>query len=136
MAAVYAGEDMAAIPPRKMLEQLLTQGVLTAKEREIFEGMWDAVHRYGGLSRKQTSWIEDAFYKMKKKGPAERTGVKRSPRSGFVNVASVTEPKAVRSLERFKQLCPEVEGKVLQNVEHFFRSGGELLRVLPAKKPV
>jgi len=124
---------MAAIPPKKMLEQLLTQGVLSAKEREIFEGMWDSVHRYGRLSGKQVSWVEDAFYKMQKKEPDKRTGVKRSPRSGFVNVTCVTEPKVVRSIERFKQLCPDVEGKVLQNVEHFFRSGGELLRVLPKK---
>jgi hypothetical protein len=127
---------MAAIPPKKMLEELLNQGTLSAKERETFEGMWDAAHRYGRLSPRQVSWVEDAYYELKKtntKGP--RAGLKRSPRSGFVNVQGVTEPKVARSLERFKQLCPAASPTVLQRVEHFFKSGGEILRVLPASDP-
>ncbi len=128
---------MAAIPPKKMLEKILQQGTLSAKDREIFEGMWDAAHRYGRLSSRQTSWIEDAFYKLGKSNPsAPRTvGPKRSPRTGFVNVQGMIEPKVARSLERFQQLCPGASETVLKRVEHFFKSGGELLRVLPATDP-
>jgi len=119
---------VAAVSPKKMLETLL-KAKIPAKEREVFEGMWDAVHRYGGLSRKQVAWIEGAYYKLPKADPnVARTPIKRT---AVVNSTSVKEPKNVRSLEGFKNLCPDASSTVTARVEKFFREGGELLRVLP-----
>jgi hypothetical protein len=119
---------MASVPPKKMLEAIL-KAKIPAKDRETFEGMWDAVHRYGGLSKRQVSWIEDVFYKLPKPDPAvART---RTVRKASVNSTSVKEAKNVRTFEQFKALCPNATPTVTARVEKFFKEGGELLRVLP-----
>jgi len=116
-----------------MLEVVLTRATLSARERETLEGMWDAAHRYGGLSRKQTSWIEDIYYKIPKQDP--KVPHQRVKRKGSVNSSSVKMPQVVRTFERFKLICPDASPTVLQRVEAFFKSGGEILRVLPASDP-
>lgn len=51
--------------PKEMLSALLTRGQLDRRHQETFEGMWDAVHRYGSLSNKQKAWVEREFYERK-----------------------------------------------------------------------
>lgn len=123
---------MASVPPKKMLEQILRAGALSAKDREIFEGMWDAIHRYGGLSKKQVSWIEDVFYKLPKAG-APQAGPKRSPKRAVVQAPAIWEAFKVYSFEQFQGKCPDATPTVVARVKHFFNSGGEVLEVKPSE---
>lgn len=112
-----------------MLEKLLTAGTLTARERELFESIWDAVHRYGKLSVKQVSVVETAFYKLEarpKTVPKQRSG----RRANYIS-SSVTKPRYVRSLEQFKQVCPEAPEAALKKIDTFFKTGGEAIEVIP-----
>lgn len=120
---------MAAIPAKTMLQKLLTAGTLSAKDREVFEGMWDAVHRYGKLSKKQIAWVESAFYEMDK-NPATNAP-KRSPKVGFVVSSRVTSVQKARSIDRFKEICPNATPELQAKVKTFFASGGEVFEVRP-----
>lgn len=115
-----------------MLEALLKTATLTAKEREAFESMWDAVHKYGKLSTRQMGWIEEAYYK-KGLTVKVRPAPKRSPKSGFIIDETVSKVLRMRSLESVRLLCPQILPDSLQfkAIEAFFKSGGEVFEVRP-----
>ncbi len=121
---------MPAVPTKEMLSQVLTRGTLSKSEREVFEGMWDAIHRYGGLSRKQVAWIEDKFYKLNKNPAIAPT--KRAPKKGRVDVPGLAKAVNARSLEHFKKLHPNASPEMVKRIEAFFKSGGELVELRPA----
>ncbi len=120
---------MPSLPAKEMLEKILTTGTLSVREREMFESIWDAAHRYGRLSPKQNSVVETAFYKLDKK-PRNVAPV-RSGRTGNYVSPNVTTPQKVRSLERFKLLCPEAGPAQLEKIDLFFKSGGAVIEVRP-----
>src|ERR1700743_2249400 len=116
---------MPAVSAKAMLEKLLKVGTLTAKDREIFEGMWDAVHRYGGLSKKQIAWVESAYYKQKFDEPG-KVPEKRSKKIGFVIDPKVTAVKRAINFDHFQVTFKEYpKGTAVYKVaEKFFRAGG------------
>lgn len=61
--------------PKEMLSALLTRGQLDRRLQETFEGMWDAVHRYGSLSSKQKAWVAREYYDRK----LDRSNVPAAP---------------------------------------------------------
>lgn len=125
---------MAAVPPKKMLEQIIKTATLTAQEREVFEGMWDAIHRYGSLSKKQVAWVESVFYKIDaealKKNPAAR-----AKKIGFINDQTVKRVHKVASIKQFEATCPHIikGSKQYAKVSIFFKTGGEVLEIRPEK---
>lgn len=121
---------MPAVSTKDMLEKLLKAGTLTAKEREMFESMWDAVHRYGKLSFKQNAVIEAAFYKLDDSRGKAVAPVRSGRRANYIS-PSVTSPQRVRSLEAFKKLCPEAGEQQLRKIMAFFKTGGEVIEVRP-----
>ncbi len=121
---------MPSVPSKDMLQKLLTTGTLTAREREMFESMWDAVHRYGRLSPKQNGVIETAFYKLDA-GRGKTVAPVRSGRRANYLSPSVKVPQKVRSLEAFKKLCPEADEAQLRKIMVFFKTGGEVIEVRP-----
>ena len=124
---------MASLPPKEMLAKLLKAGTLTAKDREIFEGMWDSVHRYGALSKRQVAWLEDVFYKQKFEDP-NREPVKRSSKIGFIVDPAVTSTKRAISMANFQIRFPEYKKgtPIYRKVEAFFKAGGEVFEVRPS----
>lgn len=124
---------MSAIPAKKMLETLLKTGTLSAKEREVFEGMYDAVHRYGKLSGRQVAWIEEVYYK-KDMTKTVRSAPVRSPKMGFIIDPSVAKTIRMRDIASVKLLCPHIlpESKQFQAISNFFKSGGEVFEVRPS----
>jgi len=128
---------MTSVPAKEMLATLLKSATLTARDRETFEGMWDAVHRYGGLSRKQTAWIEDVYYKQKLNETGKAVAKKRSPKVGFILDPKATTLKKARSIDQFQALCPEVlkDSPLYKKVVLFFKSGGEVFELRPSSVP-
>jgi hypothetical protein len=126
---------MAAVPPKKMLETILKTGTLSAQEREAMESMWDAIHRYGSLSRKQSAWVEELYYKIDQKAVAKNPAV-RSKKTGFINDQTVKRVHKVGSMAQFEATCPHIiKGtKQYQKVSIFFRTGGEVLEIRPEVK--
>lgn len=122
---------MAAIPAKKMLEKLLKAGTLPAKEREAFEGMWDAIHRYGKLTGKQMAWVESAFYALEARDPA--VAKKQSPKVGFVTSERVTRLHRAMNFKQFLEVCPDAkpETNLYKKVQEFFKSGGVAFEVRP-----
>lgn len=112
-----------------MLEAIL-KAQISAKDREVFEGMWDAVHRYGKLTKKQASWVEDAFYKLPK--PDLTKAREKTVKKATVNSTCVRQERTVRSYDQFKTLCTDASPTVLARVQKFFQVGGEVVRILPA----
>lgn len=125
---------MASLPAKEMLSKLLKAGTLTAKDRETFEGMWDAVHRYGGLSKRQMAWIEDVYYKQKFDEP-NRAAPKRSSKIGFIEDPGAQSVKRAISMANFQIRFPEYKRgtPIYRRVEAFFRAGGEVFEVRPKK---
>ncbi len=119
---------MSAVPPKQMLEAIL-KGAIPAKERQVFEDMWDAIHRYGGLSKKQVAWIEKVFYKLPKDKP--KTGKSASYKS-----PDVTTLVKVRNFAQFKKTCPNATTAELERVKKFFEVGGVLVNVTPPDNPL
>ncbi len=113
-----------------MLQKLLTTGTLTHSEREMFESMWDAAHRYGRLSPKQTGVIETAFYKLNPARGKIIAPARAGKRANYIS-PSVTETRFVRSLEQFKTVCPEAGEAQLRKIMAFFKTGGEVIEVKP-----
>lgn len=50
---------------REMLAEVLRRAVLTQRERESFEDMWDRIHRFDRCSDKQRAWIEKVYFGQK-----------------------------------------------------------------------
>lgn len=121
---------MPAVPSKEMLKKLLTTGTLTASEREMFESMWDAAHRYGRLTPKQNAVVETAFYKLNPNLGKTIAPVRAGRRANYVS-PSVKTPQKVRSLEQFKALCPEAGEMQLRKIMAFFKTGGEVIEVRP-----
>lgn len=109
-----------------MLETLLKTATLSAKDREVFEGMYDAAFRYGGLSKKQVAWIESIYYKLPK--ISEKV---QGPKTGNFKSSCVTQQRTVRSVDQFKALCTDASEDALKKVRKFFREGGEVIKVSP-----
>jgi hypothetical protein len=122
-----------SIPSKQMLEVILKTATLSARDRETFEGMWDAVHRYGGLSKRQVSWIEDVYYKQKLAEPG-RPAPKRSRKVGFIVDPTVSEIKRAHTMAHFESVCPQIvkDSALYKRVEAFFKSGGELFELRPS----
>jgi hypothetical protein len=114
---------MSAVPPKQMLEAIL-KGAIPAKDRQVFEDMWDAIHRYGKLSKKQVAWIERVFYKLPQDKP--KTGKAASYKS-----SDVTTSVKVRNFAQFKNTCPSASKAELERVKKFFEVGGALINVTP-----
>ena len=127
---------MPSLPAKVMLEKLLKVGTLTAKDRETFEGMWDAIHRYGGLSKKQVAWVEDAFYKQKFEEPGH-VPQKRAKKIGFVIDPKVTAVKRAINMDHFQITFKEYPKgtPVYKIAEKFFRAGGEIFEIRPSSVP-
>lgn len=125
---------MAAVPPKKMLETILKTASLTATEREAMESMWDAIHRYGALSKKQTSWVESIFYKIDQEA-LKQTPAARAKKVGFINDQTVKRVHKVGSIKQFEAVCPHIiKGtKQYAKVSIFFKTGGETLEIRPEK---
>lgn len=121
---------MASIPSKDMLAKILKTATLSAKEREIFEGMWDSVHRYGKLTRKQNAWIEDVYYKQKLDQANRPAPVKTSKR-GRIDVPGLAQPVTAHSLERFLYYWPEADQETIKRVTKFFKSGGQVIELRP-----
>ena len=111
---------MPAITAKEMLARIIQARTLTPGQQEIFEGMWDAVHRYGRLSTKQVGWIETVFYKQPKK-----------IRKGHVDSTSVTSPHVVTTMQQFRSVCLDCSAEQAERVEQFFRSGGQQVEIRP-----
>lgn len=131
--AVYKRAIVPAVSPKEMLNKLLTTATLTAKEREAFESMWDALHKYGRLSRRQLGWIEEVYYK-KDLSSMVRPAPKRARKLGFITDASVKKVLRMRSLESVRLLCPHIlpTSNQFKVIEDFFKSGGEVFEVRPS----
>lgn len=50
---------------KQMLAVILRRAVLTARERESFEDMYDRIHRFNRCSDKQQAWIEKVYFGQK-----------------------------------------------------------------------
>lgn len=111
---------MSSISVRQMLEGIL-KGVITAREREAFEAMWDALHRFGALSPKQTAWIEKVYYKLPKD----------KPKSASFKSADVTTRVRAHSFDQFKKLCPSATKSELDRVKKFFAVNEGFITVSP-----
>lgn len=123
---------------KDMLSKLIRIGNLTAHEREVFEGMWDQLHRTKKLSHKQNAWIEKVFYAQgldrKEERPAKE---KRSPKIGFVYDANVKRTVSTSNMKQFEVICPDVEknSPMYLRVEKFFKNGGERFELRAGEKP-
>lgn len=126
---------MAAVPPKKMLERIIKVATLTAQEREAFEGMWDAIHRYGALSKKQVAWVESVYYKIDQEALKHNPAV-RAKKTGFINDQTVGRVHKVGSIKQFEAVCPHIikGSKQYAKVSIFFKSGGTILEIRPEKK--
>lgn len=113
---------MPAIPVKQMLSTLL-KAPIELKDKQAFEGMWDAIHRYGSLSKKQVAWIEDAYYKLPK--------AKVGGRSAAFASSDVSKDTKVRDFKQFEKTCPSATSSELARVKKFFESGGVLVTVNP-----
>lgn len=116
---------------KDMLKTLLTQGTLTAKDREIFESMWDQAHR-SKLSYKQIHWVETEFYKQKLDRPVGREPPKRSPAT-LILKGDVPHTLRANSVEKALTLLPglTLEHPLGVRLKEFFASGGEVVEIHP-----
>lgn len=138
---------------KEQLSTLLKKGQLKAHEREAFEGMWDAVHRYGKLSPKQRAWIERVYYGQnldrsnasKPQGPkrtqsgTQYIGAVQPPKTariGYINHSGTRETLMVTNMTMLRELCPGIKpgSKQYQKIEAFFRNGGEVLKIKPVER--
>ena len=122
---------MSAVPAKKMLEKLLTAGTLPAKDREAFESMWDAVHKYGKLTGRQLAWVESSYFALEKsKGPPVK-----SPKVGFVTSTAGLPLRRAFNFKHFLELCPKASPELQKTVKRFFGSGGEIFEIRPKDRP-
>lgn len=121
---------------QEMLSALLKQGRLTAKEREVFEGMWDQTFRTKKLSHKQMAWIEKVYFQQELNRSIPRAAKKRGPKVGFLRSETARRTTAATSMKQFEAMCPHIEPgtPIYQRVQQFFRDGGERFELRP-KKP-
>lgn len=122
---------------QEMLKALLTQGQLTAQEREAFESMWDQTYRTRKLSHKQMAWIEKAYFAQGLDKPRARKAKKRSPKVGFVYDLEAKRTRTAVNMAQFETLCPEVasDSPLYKRVAAFFKNGGERFELRPGPKP-
>lgn len=118
-------------PIKDMLKAILATGTLTAKDREVFEGMWDQCHR-GKLSHKQYAWVQDVYYKQHL-DRMDREPPKRASKV-LVLKGQVTKVLKARSAENAMKLLPGLnpESPLGKKIAEHFASGGEVLEVRPA----
>jgi len=60
---------------KQMLAEILRRAVLTERERESFEDMYDRIHRFNRCSNAQQAWIEKVYFGQKldrEEAPAKR----------------------------------------------------------------
>lgn len=117
---------------KAMLEMLLTQGQLSGSEKQVFEDMWDQVHRTR-LSPKQLAWVESVYYKQHLEKAMERPAKKRVPKVLFLREEGVKRTVAASNTTQFEVLCPHhVRGsKVWKQVDTFFLNGGLRFELRP-----
>lgn len=116
---------------KDMLKAVLTTATLTAKDREVMEGMWDQCHR-GKLSHKQFAWVQDIYFKQQ----LDRPGREPPKRAIKVMVLKGKVPKVLkaRSVEVALKLLPglDPESPLGKKIAEHFASGGEVLEIRPA----
>lgn len=122
------GLFMSSVPPRQMLEAIL-KGATPAKDKVVFEEMWDALNRYGKLSRKQIAWIESVYYKLPK-DIASKSG-----KTGKFVSSDVSREVPVRTIEYFRKVCPNASPSEISRIEKFFSAGGVMVKVIPKEGP-
>ena len=121
---------------QEMLRALLTQGRLTAKEREAFESMWDQTYRTSKLSHKQMAWIEKAYFKQGLDRAEARPARKTAPAVGFIYDATAKRRTSACTMAQFKEMCPHIEPgtPIYRKVESFFQNGGKRFELRPERE--
>jgi hypothetical protein len=121
-----------ATEAKEMLKRILTTATLTAKDREVMEGMWDQAHR-AKLTHRQYAWVQDIFYKQKLDQPG-REPPKRAPKM-MVLKGKVPKTLKARSLEVVRKLLPGLppDSPLDKKLQEFFASGGELVEIRPVQ---
>jgi len=141
--------------PKELLSTLLQKGKLDPKEKEAFENMWDALHRYGRLTQKQKAWAEKVYYTQEldrpnqppinERRPVRRVtqsgtfvgvGAAKSSRIGYINHSGTREVILITNFSMLKELCPDIKpgSKQYQKIEAFFRDGGQVLKIKPVQR--
>ncbi len=120
--------------PKDLLATLIKSGTLTSKEREVFEGMWDQLHRAGKLSNKQKAWIESVYYKQKLDTPRPAKKPKKAlPKVLFLRDEATTRVLRATSMAEFEVICKHIKKDTprWKVVHDFFRDGGQLFELRP-----
>jgi hypothetical protein len=134
--------------PKEMLSALIQRGQLKPREKEAFENMWDAVHRYGGLSAKQKAWVEKEYFGQKLDRSTPQAGNPKKPASGtfqavrpekkhyrigYINYPGTQTTLLVTNMSQLRELCPGIVTGTpwYSKIEAFFRKGGEVIKIKP-----
>jgi hypothetical protein len=120
--------------PKKMLEAILTKAELKPHEREMYEDIWDRVHRYGKATWKQKVMIEKVYYGQKL-GEDKKPAVQKKGPVATVSYKGVDKEVCVTTLEQLSQVCPGIKpgSKQHAKIAEFFRKGGQALKVVPVE---
>src|SRR5512142_3312207 len=121
---------MPAIPPRQMLETILKTATLSAKEREAFESMYDATFKFGKLSKRQLSWVEEVYYKQNLSAIG-RPPPKKSPKVAFIRDDATKGTLKAHNLEHFMRLRPSTEkgSPLYLKVQEIFKAVGLVFEI-------
>lgn len=123
---------------KQMLEAILRYGhtgKIPKQELSAMEDMWDAVHRYGGLSNKQRAWVETVYFKHKLDKPETLPSAQKtvSKNVGFIEDVRFQTPIRIGTLAEFEKLCPHIEkGSTLwKRVASFLKDAGHVVELRP-----
>jgi hypothetical protein len=127
-----------------MLEAVLRRAELKPHEREMYEDIWDKLHRYGRITHNQGSVIEKVYYGQKLDGSGPKpqaTPQKRPPTKDVRGPVAVVMYKGlekevcVTTMDQLAQVCPDIRpgSKQHAKIAEFFRKGGRAVTVKPAQ---
>jgi len=140
---------MASTHPKVMLKTILEKAVLKPHERELYDDLWDSIHRYGKLSRNQQHVIEKVFYGQKLDRVESAESLKAAPvtkpavvgagvpaQVGAIQYPGVTTEVVVTNIIQFQKTCPDITkgSKQYLKIENFFKRGGKVLKIKPQTK--
>ncbi len=122
---------MSAI--KEMLSAVMQRAALKPGERQAFEDMWDALHRYGKLSPKQKAWIEKVYFDQKLDNANVRPQAKKTV--GFLEDPKFHRAIRLETMEEFENQCPHIEkdGPLWKRVESFLQKGNNVIELRPKK---
>lgn len=123
---------MSAVPPKQMLEAILTKAELKPHEREMYEDIWDKLHRYKRVSRKQGAIIEKVYYGQKLGQDRSKKPTVLGPVASLV-YKGIDKEVSVTNLDQLLKVCPKIKpgSKQHAKIADFFRKGGTVVRVKP-----